>query len=82
VRRLSGVQPVDVKVFDLSGRLVRTLSVQRPTVAGTYSIEWLADDDRGRVVPPGIYVLRINVDADSNSAVKQTGVQRLLYVAY
>ena len=82
VRRLSGVQPVEVKVFDLSGRLVRTLSVQRPTVAGTYSIEWLADDDRGRVVPPGIYVLRINVDADSNSAVKQTGVQRLLYVAY
>ena len=45
-------------------------------------IEWLADDGRGRVVPPGIYVLRINVDADSNSAVKQTGVQRLLYVAY
>ena len=82
VRRLSGVQPVDVQVFDLSGLLVRTLSVQRATVAGTYSVEWLADDDRGQVVPPGIYILRIDVETDSNSDVKQTGVQRLLYVAY
>ena len=82
VRRLSGAQPVDVQVFDLSGLLVRTLSVQRSTVAGTYSVEWLADDDRGQVVPPGIYILRIDVETDSNSDVKQTGVQRLLYVAY
>ena len=82
VRRLSGVRPVAVQIYDLSGRLVRLLDVQQTVVAGTYSIDWAADDQLGQVVPPGIYILRIDVDADSDSGVEQTGVQRLLYVAY
>jgi len=82
VRRLSGVRPVDVLIYDLSGHLVKTLSVQQPIVAGTYSIDWAADNEQGQVVPPGIYILRIDVDTDSNSGVKKTGVQRLLHVAY
>ena len=82
VRRLSGVRPVAVQIYDLSGRPVRMLDVQQPLVAGTYSIDWAADDQRGQVVPPGIYILRIDVEADSDSGVKQTGVQRLLRVAY
>ena len=43
---------------------------------------WAADDENGRVVPPGIYLLRIDVAVDSDSEVKRTGVQRLLHVAY
>ena len=82
VRRLSGVRPVDVQIYDLSGRLVKMLSVQQAIVAGTYSIDWAADDEQGQVVPPGIYILRIDVDTDSSSGVRKTGVQRLLYVAY
>ena len=82
VRRLSGVRPVKVQIYDLSGRAVRILDVQKPIVAGKYSIDWAADDERGQVVPPGIYILRINVDADSDSQVQQTGIQHLLHVAY
>ncbi len=82
IRRLSGVRPVKVQIYDLSGRAVRILDVQKPIVAGKYSIDWAADDERGQVVPPGIYILRINVDADSDSQVQQTGIQHLLHVAY
>ncbi|NKB67736.1 MAG: hypothetical protein GKR89_11795 [Candidatus Latescibacteria bacterium] len=82
VRRLSGVQPVEIQIFDLSGRPVRKLDVEQPRVAGTYAIDWAADDEQGQLVPPGIYILRIKVDADSDSGVEQTAVQRLLHVAY
>ena len=34
------------------------------------------------LLPPGIYILRIDVDTDSSSRVKNTVVQRLLHVAY
>ena len=82
VRRLSGVRPVTVRIYDLSGRLVRRLDTQKPLVAGKYVLDWAAEDQQGRVVPPGIYILRIDIDADSDLGVKQTGVQRLLHVAY
>ena len=82
VYRLTGVRPVTVQIFDLSGRPVRILDTLQPVVAGRYSIDWAADDQQGQVVPPGIYILRIDVDVDSNSRVSQTGVQRLLHVAY
>ena len=82
VRRLSGVRPVTVRIYDLSGRLMRRLDAQKPLVAGRYVLDWAAEDQQGRVVPPGIYILRIDIDADSDLGVKQTGVQRLLHVAY
>ena len=82
VRRLSGVRPVTVRIYDLSGRLVRRLDTQKPLVAGKYVLDWAAEDQQGRLVPPGIYILRIDIDADSDLGVKQTGVQRLLHVAY
>ena len=82
VRRLSGVRPVTVRIYDLSGRLVSRLDTQKPLVAGKYVLDWAAEDQQGRLVPPGIYILRIDIDADSDLGVKQTGVQRLLHVAY
>ena len=82
VRRLSGVRPVKVRLYDLGGRLVRRLDTQKPLVAGKYALAWAAEDQQGRVVPPGIYILRIDIDADSDRSVRQTGAQRLLHVAY
>ena len=82
VRRLSGARPVKVRIYDLGGRLVRRLDTQKPLVAGEYVLDWAADDEQGRLVPPGIYILRIDIDADSDRDVRQTGVQRLLHVAY
>jgi len=82
VRRLSGARPVKVRIYDLGGRLVRRLDTQKPLVAGEYVLDWVADDEQGQLVPPGIYILRIDIDADSDRDVRQTGVQRLLHVAY
>ncbi len=82
VRRLSGTRPVNVRIYDLGGRLVRRLDIQKSLVAGEYVLDWVADDERGQRVPPGIYILRIEVAADSDRDVRQTGVQRLLHVAY
>ena len=82
VRRLSGTRPVNVRIYDLGGRLVRRLDIQKSLVAGEYVLDWVADDERGQRVPPGIYILRIDVAADSDRDVRQTGVQRLLHVAY
>jgi hypothetical protein len=47
-----------LKVFDLTGRTVRTLTntSQKP---GRYSINWNRKDDRGRVLAQGIYFVRL-----------------------
>ncbi|MDM7993538.1 MAG: PQQ-binding-like beta-propeller repeat protein [Candidatus Fermentibacter sp.] len=48
-----------VRVFDLSGRLVRTLrSGELP--AGTQLLSWDGSDDSGRLLPPGIYALLLS----------------------
>lgn len=46
---------VRVAVFDVAGRLVRTL-VERPVAAGTYTVRWDGRDDRGHAVSSGVYL--------------------------
>ncbi len=52
----------DLKVYDLAGRLVRTL-VDEVLPATTHSVEWQGRDDRGRVVPSGTYYYRLSTDS-------------------
>jgi len=47
-----------LEVFDLRGARVRTLSEGLHT-AGRHEIEWRADDDRGRPLPAGVYLVRL-----------------------
>lgn len=51
--------PVSLRVFDVAGRLVRTLvdSPQQP--AGSYSVRWRGRDDDGRNLPSGVYFYRM-----------------------
>lgn len=54
---------VAVEIFDLSGRRVRQLvSQQRP--AGFYAERWDGRDAHGTLVPPGLYLCRVGVEAD------------------
>ena len=55
---------VDVEVFKLSGELVRRLSPQTRET-GPHSVRWDGRDDGGRIVAPGIYLVRVEVDADT-----------------
>lgn len=82
VRRLSGQQNVRVQIYDLAGSLRRQWEERRPVVTGRYTFTWAGHDQGEKLVPPGIYLLRIGVDVDSHSTVERTEVQRLLHVVY
>ncbi|MBE0564778.1 MAG: T9SS type A sorting domain-containing protein [Krumholzibacteria bacterium] len=50
---------VDLKVYDLSGRLVRVLHAAELLPAGTRETVWNGRDERGRLVATGVYFYRL-----------------------
>lgn len=50
--------PVDIAVFDLAGRRVRTL-VAGTLPAGDHEARWNGQDDGGEALPSGLYVYRV-----------------------
>ncbi|MBN2104631.1 VCBS repeat-containing protein [bacterium] len=50
--------PVTIKIFDLSGREIRTLVHEHQT-AGWHRVWWDGTDQRGSAVASGIYVVRL-----------------------
>ncbi|MHC4316735.1 MAG: FlgD immunoglobulin-like domain containing protein, partial [Planctomycetota bacterium] len=50
---------VMIQVYDISGRLVRTL-VNEPKNRGTHSVIWNGTDNRGRKVSGGVYIIKMN----------------------
>lgn len=77
VRDIAADRPHVLEVFDLTGRRVHRLE-RAPRASGTFEQEWDGRDDQDRLVAPGIYVLRIEVDADTGRRV----VSGVLSVAY
>ena len=51
-------QPLKLRVFDVSGRLVRTL-VDQVMPAGRFTIAWDGRDDHGQVTTAGVYFYRL-----------------------
>jgi hypothetical protein len=74
---LTGTASVAVAVWDLLGRRVRQVYAGRDGV-GAYERIWDGRDASGRLVPPGLYLYRVSVEAD-HQRVEQAG---LLHVAY
>lgn len=54
---------VSLRVFDLSGRLVRTL-VDETLQAASHSVDWNGQDDTGRNVASGVYYYRLAAGQD------------------
>ncbi len=52
------LQKVTIKVYDVSGRKVKTI-VDKKQKSGYYSEIWRGDDDNGREVAAGVYFMRI-----------------------
>jgi hypothetical protein len=50
--------PVDLRVYDVGGRLVKTL-LQGARHAGEHEVVWQGRDDGGRPVQAGIYIVRV-----------------------
>ncbi len=49
---------VDLKIFDIQGRLVKTLINENRQI-GEYSVTWNGTDDNGKQVSSGIYIYRL-----------------------
>jgi len=50
--------PVQVRVFDVTGRLVKTL-IDQLVAPGTQAVDWDGRNDRGHKVAPGLYFVRM-----------------------
>lgn len=75
---LSTPRPVEVALYDLSGRRVRVLFAGEEANGRYTDKAWDGRDDQGRAVPPGLYVARVFVVGDSGDAEQS----RVVGVAY
>jgi hypothetical protein len=80
VFQVEGAHRLAVEVADLSGRRVRELSVLRPQPSGEHRLQWDGRDEGGRVVPPGVYVVRVALPTDAHA--DGTRAVRLVHVVY
>jgi flagellar hook capping protein FlgD len=55
---VSATSPVTLRIYNVSGALVRTL-VDRVHTTGEYTARWNGTDDHGRPLPSGAYFYRI-----------------------
>ena len=58
-------ESVSLRVFDVSGRLVRNLAEWGTLDAGPHEVQWDAHDDRGGTVPSGVYFYRLQAGSAS-----------------
>jgi hypothetical protein len=64
---------VNLRVYDVAGRLVRTLLADVRT-PGEHAVRWTGADDRGHGVAAGIYFIRL--EAGRNNAVRKIVILR------
>ena len=74
---LTGGTPVSVQVYDLAGRLRRVLYSDLD-ISGRYQRVWDGADDNGQMLSPGVYLVRVEVAADTGTESK-TAVVPLVY---
>ncbi len=60
---LSAAVPVSLKVFDLTGRRRAELPLAQ-RASGPHTVSWDGMDGNSKLLPPGIYVLRLEVETD------------------
>ncbi len=51
--------PVNLKIYNLAGQLVRTLVNHVRQNAGTHTVSWKGEDDEGMIVASGVYLYRV-----------------------
>lgn len=56
--RIDRPTAVTIQAFDVSGRMVRTLLARSAESPGSHELRWDGRDDRGRMLPAGVYLIR------------------------
>ncbi len=79
VLRVNGEREVAVSIWDLAGRPVVRMVETRTQATGRYRFVWDGRDDGGWRVPPGVYLLRIEVDTDDRN---HPALTQCVHVAY
>ena len=75
--------PVRVQIRDLRGRRVWRAVEHRAVARGHYTMYWDGRDQAGNLVPPGLYVVELNVDTETEqTGIARGNVLRALAVAY
>lgn len=64
VLKVIDARPIEARVYDLRGRLVRTLR-DASGVAGHYQLTWDGRRDSGALARPGLYLFRLQIAGDS-----------------
>lgn len=59
-------RPIEARIYDLHGRLVRTLN-NAPGLAGHYQLSWDGRRDSGAMTPPGLYLFHLQIAGDSTT---------------
>ena len=70
---LTDIVPVSVSVYDLSGRLRKEIYSGQDS-SGRYQRDWDGTDDGGELLPPGTYLLRVELETDSGTLGKTESV--------
>jgi hypothetical protein len=60
-------QRVSLGVFDLAGRMVRTLVAGEILATGSHAREWNGRDDTGKSVAAGVYFYRLDLGQSSET---------------
>ena len=68
---------IGVEIYDLSGRRMRVV-YEGADVDGQYRRAWDGTDEEGRLVPPGLYLYQVRVEADQKHE-RQQGVVGVVY---
>jgi hypothetical protein len=71
--RLAKTGPVKLRVFDVAGRLVRTLVDEPEMASGDHQARWSGLDDAGRTVSAGVYFYQLQTGG-------HTGTRRMTMV--
>ena len=58
---------VNLTVYDVAGKLVRTLVAAEAVGAGRHEVVWNGSDETGRVVAAGIYFYRLDTEKFSET---------------
>ena len=77
ILRLTAPVPVSIEIYDLSGVFIKTVYSGNDSV-GQYSRHWDGRDNKDNLVPPGIHVYRISVEAQEEEETK-TGTVSVVY---
>ena len=62
-----------VEALDLSGRRCAAI-LDAQAAAGPYALRWDARDERGKLVPPGLYLIRVAVEVDRGTFARVAAV--------